>query len=181
MKKVETGFEGLYVVEPRVFEDKRGYFFESYNRANFAKLGLDADFVQDNQSCSEKGVLRGLHFQKPPKAQAKLVSVTLGSVLDVVVDLRTASKTYGKHFKIKLSAENKTMLYIPEGFAHGFLSLEDQTIFAYKCSDVYAPNHEDALFWSDADLAIDWDLDGEPKVSEKDQIAPDFKTFKSPF
>lgn len=180
MKKINTDIEGLVVVEPKVFEDKRGYFFESFNADKFAEIGIDKTFVQDNQSLSQKGVLRGLHFQNPPYAQAKLVRVIKGAVLDIAVDIRKSSPTYGQSFAIELSEENKKMLYIPEGFAHGFLTLEDDTIFTYKCSDNYHPEVEDAILWSDEDLNIDWNVEN-PLVSDKDGKAQAFKTFKSQF
>lgn len=180
MKKINTDIEGLVVVEPKVFEDKRGYFFESFNADKFAEIGIDKTFVQDNQSLSQKGVLRGLHFQNPPYAQAKLVRVIKGAVLDIAVDIRKSSPTYGQSFAIKLSEENKKMLYIPEGFAHGFLTLEDDTIFTYKCSDNYHPEVEDAILWSDEDLNIDWNVEN-PLVSDKDGKAQAFNTFKSQF
>lgn len=180
MKKTNTSIEGLIVIDPNVFEDKRGYFFESYNEDKFKDLGIDKIFVQDNQSLSQKGVLRGLHFQKPPYAQAKLVRVIKGAVLDIAVDIRQSSPTYGQSFAIELSEQNKKMLYIPEGFAHGFLTLEDDTIFTYKCSDNYHPEVEDAILWSDKDLNIDWNVET-PMVSEKDKKAQEFHAFKSPF
>jgi len=180
MKKINTDIEGLIVVEPKVFEDKRGYFFESYNTDKFADLGIDKTFIQDNQSLSQKGVLRGLHFQNPPYAQAKLVRVIKGAVLDIAVDIRKSSPTYGKAYAVELTEQNKKMLYIPEGFAHGFLTLEDDTIFSYKCSDNYHPEVEDAILWSDKDLNIDWNIEN-PLVSEKDSKAQAFHTFKSKF
>ena len=130
----ETSIQDLLIIQPRIFADDRGYFYESYNKKIFLKLGLDLNFVQDNQSLSQKGVLRGLHFQNPPFAQGKLVRVIQGSVLDVVVDIRSNSPTYGQHEKVILSGENKTMFWIPPGFAHGFITLEDNTIFTYKCT-----------------------------------------------
>lgn len=180
MNFIETEIEGLIIVEPRVFKDDRGYFFESFNKNSFQNFGIDEQFVQDNQSLSQKGVLRGLHFQKPPFAQAKLVSVIKGTVLDVAVDLRKSSKTYGKHFSITLSEQNKTMLFIPAGFAHGFACLEDNTIFSYKCSNVYNKDSEDAILWNDVDLNIDWTFKN-PILSEKDLKAQEFKNFNSPF
>ena len=137
MKFINLEIEGLSVIDPNVFEDDRGYFFESYNQSEFEKNGITDLFVQDNQSKSQKGVLRGLHFQNPPYTQAKLVRVIQGSVLDVAVDLRKGSKTYGKHFSLIISAENRKMFYVPGGFAHGFLTLEDDTIFSYKCSNEF--------------------------------------------
>ncbi|MCT4665844.1 MAG: dTDP-4-dehydrorhamnose 3,5-epimerase [Flavobacteriales bacterium] len=171
---------GLKIIEPKVFEDSRGYFFESFSKHKLAEAGIKEEFLQDNQSLSQKGVLRGLHFQKPPFAQSKLVRVIKGSVLDVAVDLRKKSPTYGAHFKIVLSEENKTQLYIPKGFAHGFLTLEPDTIFSYKCGDYYHKESEDALFWNDPILGIDWGIE-DPLVSEKDQIVSSFKDFVSPF
>ena len=180
MQKTNTNIEGLIVVEPRVFEDKRGYFFESYNTDKFSELGITKTFIQDNQSLSQKGVLRGLHFQKPPFAQAKLVRVIKGAVLDIAVDIRSSSPTYGQWYAIELSEQNKKMLYIPEGFAHGFLTLEDDTIFSYKCSENYHPEAEDAILWSDEDLNINWDVES-PIISDKDKKAQAFSAFKSPF
>ena len=180
MKFTKFDIEGLEVIEPDVFEDDRGYFFESYNYEEFNKNGITDVFVQDNQSKSQKNVLRGLHFQKPPYAQAKLVRVVQGSVLDVAVDLRKDSKTYGQYCSVVLSAENKKMFFIPEGFAHGFLTLEDGTIFSYKCSNVYHAESEDSLLWNDTDVSIDWGIDL-PILSEKDIQANSFDQFKSPF
>ena len=150
MDILETKLHGLCILEPRVFEDVRGYFLESYNKETFKKIGIDVDFVQDNQSLSSKGTLRGLHFQKPPYAQAKLVRVITGSILDVAVDIRTDSKTYGEYFSLVLSGKNKRMLYIPEGFAHGFLALEDNTLIQYKCSDLYNKESEGGIVWNDS-------------------------------
>ena len=175
-----TGFEGLFVIQPKVFEDGRGYFFESFNAAILKKNGIDVNFVQDNQSLSSKNVLRGLHFQNQPFAQAKLVSVTKGSVLDVVVDIRKNSTTYGQHFKLILSEKNKSMLFIPIGFAHGFLTLEDNTIFSYKCSNFYNKESEGSILWNDETLNIDWGIK-KPIISDKDKVAPLFKSYNSPF
>lgn len=180
MKFTPTPIEDLFVVEPKVFGDHRGYFFESYSQQAFLQAGIDAGFVQDNESFSGKGVLRGLHFQAPPKAQGKLVRVQQGSVLDVAVDIRKGSPTYGRHFSIVLSGENKKMLWIPPGFAHGFATLEDNTVFLYKCTDVYSPEHEGNILWNDPTLNIDWGVDA-PKLSEKDKIGPSFEEFDSPF
>jgi len=180
MKTSLTGLAGLLIVQPNVFEDSRGYFYESYNKKIFESFGIRDEFVQDNQSLSQKNVLRGLHFQNPPYAQAKLVRVIAGAVLDVVVDIRKKSSTYGKHFACKLSEFNKTMLYIPHGFAHGFLVLEDNTIFFYKCSNVYDKESEDAILWNDTDLAIDWGIKN-PVLSEKDRVAKKFRDFASKF
>ncbi len=180
MKFRSVDIEGVTVIEPNVFEDDRGYFFESYNQIAFEKNGIRDVFVQDNQSKSQKDVLRGLHFQKPPYAQAKLVRVIQGSVLDVAVDLRKGSKTYGEHFSVVLSGENKKMFFVPEGFAHGFLTLEDDTIFSYKCSNVYDSASEDAVLWNDEDLNIDWGIN-DPILSGKDKEAKSFNEFNSPF
>jgi dTDP-4-dehydrorhamnose 3,5-epimerase len=176
----ETNISGLRIIEPRVFEDDRGYFFESYSKQAFLNAGLDLDFVQDNQSLSQKGVLRGLHFQNPPFAQGKLVRVIQGSVLDVAVDIRANSPTYGQHVSVLLSGKNKTIFWIPPGFAHGFVTLEDNTIFSYKCTGLYNKASEGALRWDDPDLNIDWGID-HPLVSEKDQEADFFKGFNSQF
>lgn len=180
MEFVQTEFEGLLIIQPKVFEDNRGYFFESYNSSVFTSNGISTSFLQDNQSKSDKNVLRGLHFQHPPFAQAKLIQVIKGAVLDVVVDLRKNSKTFGKHFKIKLSEENKTMLYIPIGFAHGFLTLCNDTVFSYKCSNVYQKDYEDALLWNDKTLNIDWGIEN-PILSDKDRVAKTFEKINSQF
>ena len=180
MKIIKTEIEGLLIIKPRVFEDERGYFFESWSKQSFAEVGLDLDFVQDNQSLSNKGVLRGLHFQKPPYAQGKLVRVIKGAVLDVTVDIRKGSPTYGQHFSVELSEENKTIVWIPPGFAHGFATLKDNTIFTYKCTEVYNKESEGALLWNDKDLNINWEVN-DPLVSEKDLAAGNFKDFISKF
>lgn len=180
MKFINVDIEGLTVIEPNVFEDDRGYFFESYNQRDFDENGIKDLFVQDNQSKSQKDVLRGLHFQKPPYTQAKLVRVIQGSVLDVAVDLRKNSKTYGKHFSVVLSEENRKMFFVPKGFAHGFLTLEDDTIFSYKCSNVYNTESEDAVLWNDEELNIDWGVKN-PILSEKDNKAKTFNEFNNPF
>ena len=180
MEIIKTSIEGLLVIKPDVFKDERGYFYESYNQARFAKEGLDMTFVQDNESKSSKGVLRGLHFQKPPYAQGKLVRVVKGSVMDVAVDLRKDSPTYGKWESCILSEENKKMFWIPEGFAHGFLTLEDDTIFTYKCTNIYNKESEGSLRWDDADILIEWNIDN-PTLSEKDKVSPLFKDFVTPF
>lgn len=173
MERFETNIKGLLIIEPKVFEDERGSFFESYNKERFKELGINVNFVQDNQSISHKNVLRGLHFQKEPYAQDKLVRVTRGSVLDVAVDLRLNSPTYGKWASVNLSEKNGLMFFIPKGFAHGFLSLEDNTVFQYKCSNIYSKDHEDGLLWNDPNLAIDWGISN-PIVSKKDLLLPDF-------
>jgi len=176
MEIKEIYLKGILIVNPRVFEDNRGYFFESYNFHDFSKYGITDCFVQDNQSMSDKNVLRGLHFQKEPFAQGKLVRVLQGAVLDVVVDIRKDSPTYGKHFKIVLSEINKIMLWIPPGFAHGFLTLENKTVFFYKCSQFYNKESESSILWNDPKLAIDWGIQS-PIVSEKDAMAPSLESF----
>lgn len=180
MKLLPTHIPDLFVIEPRVFGDHRGYFFESYSKSVFEQAGIEAEFVQDNESFSSAGVVRGLHFQAPPKAQGKLVRVQKGRVLDVVVDIRKGSPTYGEHFAIELSGENKKMLWIPPGFAHGFATLEDDTVFLYKCTDTYSPEHEGSILWNDDNLGINWQVKS-PKLSEKDQKGPKFVEFDSPF
>lgn len=176
MKITKTPFEGLIVIEPDVFADERGYFFESFNTKEFEKLGIKADFVQDNQSLSKKGVLRGMHFQKEPFAQGKLIRVVSGAVFDIVVDLRKSSKTYKKSFSIELSGKNKKMLLVPKGFAHGFLSLADNTIFQYKCTNFYNKESEVGLNWADKQIKIDWQLKKynvkKPTISDKDKKLP---------
>ena len=180
MNITKTDIQGLIIIEPQIFKDSRGCFFESWNAKKFKQLGISEDFVQDNQSVSSKGVLRGLHFQNPPYAQAKLVRVIKGSVLDVAVDLRKNSPTYGMHVSVILSEQNNKSFFIPKGFAHGFLSLEDNTVFNYKCSDYYNKESEGSLLWNDEDLKIDWQIDN-PLVSEKDLQADLFKNFKTKF
>jgi dTDP-4-dehydrorhamnose 3,5-epimerase len=175
-----TSIEGLLIIEPQVFTDPRGYFYESYNKEKFVAAGINIEFVQDNQSLSQKGIIRGLHFQAPPFDQGKLVRVIQGAVLDVAVDIRKNSPTYGQNFSIELSAQNRTMFYIPPGFAHGFETLEDNTIFLYKCTDVYNKQSEGGLLWNDADLGIKWQSSN-PLISDKDKILPLFKDFLSPF
>ena len=173
--------EGLLLIKPRIFEDDRGFFYESFNETKYKEiLSAEIQFVQDNISVSKKNVLRGLHFQKPPFAQGKLVTVLRGSVMDVAVDLRKESKTYGQYQLVELSENNKLQFWIPAGFAHGFCSLEDDTIFSYKCSNYYSPQHEETIMWNDPDLAIDWKIIN-PIVSDKDKIGKYFNTFDSPF
>lgn len=157
-KRVETGIKDLIVIEPTVFGDNRGFFMESYSKKDFSEIGMDVEFVQDNHSKSKKGVLRGLHFQTE-HVQGKLVRVTAGSVLDVAVDLRKDSPTFGKHYLVELTADNKKMFYIPPGFAHGFLTLEDNTEFQYKCTDYYAPEFDSGVLWNDSDIGIDWNFE----------------------
>jgi dTDP-4-dehydrorhamnose 3,5-epimerase len=180
MKVTETPFEGLFIIEPSVFEDDRGYFFESWNQKRFQESGLEADFVQDNQSMSSAHVLRGLHFQLPPWEQGKLIRVLQGSVLDVAVDLRKNQPTFGKHFSLVMTEKQKNMLWIPPGFAHGFLTLEDNTVFFYKCTQFYNRESDSGIAWNDPDLGIDWGINN-PVVSEKDQNAMRFRDFNSPF
>ena len=180
MNIIQTPLKDLLVIEPKVFEDDRWHFFESWNKEIFEKQGLKLDFVQDNQSLSSKGVLRGLHFQNPPYAQGKLVRVIQGSVMDVAVDIRKNSPTYGEYFSIKLSDKNKTSVWIPPGFAHGFVTLEDDTIFTYKCTAVYNKESEGSIFWNDKDLNIDWGMQ-KPIISEKDAFSPTFSILKSEF
>ncbi len=180
MKIKKTPIDGLLIFQPDIFVDDRGYFFESWNKINFSEISNKYDFVQDNESCSMKGVLRGLHFQNPPFEQGKLVRVIKGSVLDVAVDIRKKSKTYGKHFSINLNEKNKTIFWIPPGFAHGFLSLENETIFSYKCTNIYNKNSEGSLKWDDKDLNINWGKIN-PLVSDKDSFSVDFKNFNSKF
>jgi dTDP-4-dehydrorhamnose 3,5-epimerase len=180
MKIIDTKIPDLKIIESSVFSDDRGYFFESYSYEKLKNLGIDKVFVQDNESKSQKGVLRGLHFQNPPFAQAKLVRVVKGAVLDVAVDIRKKSPTYGQHVCVELSEQNKRMFYVPEGFAHGFLVLEDDTIFSYKCSQYYHKESEGSLLWNDEILNINWGINT-PILSEKDKIASEFSKFKSQF
>jgi dTDP-4-dehydrorhamnose 3,5-epimerase len=176
----KTFIEGLLVLKPKVFEDPRGYFFESYNQKLLEEAGVKENFVQDNQSLSQKGVLRGMHFQTPPHAQAKLVRVIKGAVLDIVVDIRKNSSTYGKHFSIELTEQNKTMFWIPIGFAHGFLTLQNDTIFHYMCSNYYNKESEGLITWNDVGININWNVEF-PLLSEKDKTGIAFKDFISPF
>lgn len=180
MEVLETKIKDLFIVKPKVFSDSRGYFFESYNKDVFSEHNISEEFIQDNQSLSNKGVLRGLHFQSPPFAQGKLVRVITGSVLDIAVDIRKNSPTYGEHVAIELNEENKTMFYIPPGFAHGFVTLCDNTIFSYKCTQVYNKASEGTVLWNDLDLNIDWKIEN-PLLSDKDIVGTIFKDFKSPF
>ncbi len=180
MEIIETKIKDLLVIKPDVFHDERGYFFESYNKARFAQHGLDMNFVQDNESQSMKGVLRGLHFQKPPFAQGKLVRVVKGAVMDVAVDLRKGSPTYGQWESVVLTGGNKLMFWIPEGFAHGFVCLENHSVLTYKCTNVYNKASEGSLRWDDPDLGVFWDIEN-PILSEKDMTAPMFRDFVTPF
>ena len=176
----ETKLDGCYILQPNIFKDKRGYFIESFNQKTFnSLLGLDVNFVQDNESKSSKGVLRGLHYQLGEYAQAKLVRVVKGAVLDVAVDVREGSKTFGQHVAIELTEENKTQLFVPRGFAHGFIVLEDETIFSYKCDNYYHKASEAGLIYNDDDLNIDWQLPSTDFIlSDKDIILPKLKDAK---
>jgi dTDP-4-dehydrorhamnose 3,5-epimerase len=182
MKFVNTPIEGLVIIEPTVFGDDRGYFLESYKKKEFEKAIGEISFVQDNESKSSKGVLRGLHFQKPPYAQAKLVRCIEGKVLDVAVDIREGSETFGQHVTIELTGENKKQVFIPRGFAHGFLVLSESAIFAYKVDNSYAPTHDVGIRWDDSLLDIQWGVsESEVLVSEKDAKLPFFSEFETPF
>lgn len=181
MKFESTFIEGLAVIAPKKIEDERGYFMESFKKAEFEEFaGRSIDFLQENESCSKAGTIRGLHFQNPPFAQGKLVRVTKGRVLDVAVDIREGSPTYGMHFSIELSAENAKQLWIPEGFAHGFAALEEGTVLSYKCTGVYNKESEGSLLWSDPDLGIEWGVE-DPIVSEKDMASPNLAGFETRF
>lgn len=164
-----NNIEGLIVIDPKIFHDARGYFFESFHTEKYRALGIETEFVQDNISVSNKGVLRGLHFQKPPYAQAKLVQVLAGIVYDVVVDLRSTSATFGAHYGILLSAINKKQLYIPKGFAHGFLVLSDTAVFQYKCDAYYTAEADSGIYYGDKDIAIEWPMSDNLIVSDKDK------------
>ena len=182
MNFIKTAIEGVYIIEPRIFTDDRGYFFESYSKAAFEAAGLHYDFVQDNQSKSVYGTVRGLHFQKGEHAQAKLVRVLEGTVLDVAVDLRRASHTYGQYVAVELSAENNRQLLIPRGFAHGFSVLSEAAVFAYKCDNLYCRESEGGIRFDDPTLAIDWRIDpAKALTSDKDKLHPYFSEFESCF
>lgn len=182
MKIVETFIKGLLIVEPIVFRDERGYFFESYNKTKFKDLGIDIEFIQDNQSFSNKGILRGLHYQNPPFAQTKLVRVLEGEIIDIAVDLRKDSPTYRKSFRILLSAENKKQLYIPQGFAHGFSVISETASVIYKCDQLYNKTFEGGIRFDDPYLKIDWGMNLENAiVSEKDLILPFIENCNSLF
>jgi dTDP-4-dehydrorhamnose 3,5-epimerase len=180
MQLIDTPLLDAKVIIPKIFEDERGYFYESFNAQNFKDQLGDFTFVQDNQSLSQKGVLRGLHFQNPPYEQGKLVRVLAGSVLDVIVDIRKNSPTYGKHFSYVLCATKKHALWVPPGFAHGFLTLEDQTVFFYKVTNYYNKESEGSIVFNDSDLGIDWGVE-DPILSEKDKKASAFASFESQF
>ena len=183
MEVIKTAIEGVFIIEPRVFGDARGYFFESFNAREFAQAtGIDVTFVQDNESMSHYGVLRGLHYQQPPYAQSKLVRVVEGSVLDVAVDISKGSPTYGQYVAVELSAENHHQFYMPKGIAHGFSVLSEKVIFQYKCDEFYAPQSEGAIAWDDPDLNIDWLLPRDKiLLSEKDRHHPCLRDVESPF
>jgi dTDP-4-dehydrorhamnose 3,5-epimerase len=182
MNREETFIKDLVVLTPDVFEDARGCFFEGYNKNKFSTLGIDIDFVQDNQSFSQRGTLRGLHYQNPPFAQTKLVRVLQGEIMDVAVDLRKDSPTYGQHFGIKLTAENKKQLLVPQGFAHGFSVLSETAVVLYKCDQFYNKASEGGIRFDDSFLNIDWGMDlKEAIVSEKDLVLPDFANCNSEF
>ena len=180
MEITKTDIEGLLILQPKIWRDERGYFFESFREDVFKKLNLDLNFVQDNQSLSQKGTIRGLHFQKAPNEQGKLVRVLQGKVLDVALDIRKNSATYGKYFSIELSDDNQTQFFIPPGFAHGFSTLEDNTIFCYKCTNYYDKASEGGVLYNDPALGIDWKVEG-LFVSDKDKELPRLKDFVSPF
>lgn len=182
MNVLTTPIQGLVIIEPRVFADARGYFFESFSQQQFIEQVCNTQFVQDNESRSSFGVLRGLHFQNPPYAQSKLVRVIQGKVLDVAVDIRRGSPTYGQHVAVELSDENKRQFFIPRGFAHGFVVLSDTAIFQYKCDNYYAPQSEGSLAWNDPALGIDWGIDvASIQVSVKDSNQPLLSELQSQF
>jgi dTDP-4-dehydrorhamnose 3,5-epimerase len=182
MKFTETLIKGVFIIEPTIWQDQRGYFYESYNQKLFKEAGIDVDFVQDNQSLSQKGALRGLHAQAPPNAQGKLVRVIQGSVLDVAVDIRKNSPTYGKHITVHLTGDNFKMFWLPAGLLHGFLTLSDNTIFCYKVTNLYDQNAELGVSWNDPELNIDWGLQSDKIIlSEKDKMQSSLKDFISPF
>ena len=183
MKATTTAIDGLYIIEPQLFGDQRGYFFESFNERAFAEAtGIQCRFVQDNESKSRYGVLRGLHFQQPPYAQAKLVRVVKGRVLDVAVDLRRHSATHGQYVAVELTGDNHLQFFIPRGFAHGFAVLSEEAVFQYKCDNYYAPQHEGGIAWNDPTLGIDWLLpSADVTLSEKDKHNVSFADFATPF
>ena len=170
---IDTEIEDVKILEPRIFNDSRGYFFESFSQREFGEKVCRTVFVQDNESCSVAGVVRGLHFQKPPYTQAKLVRVIHGAVLDVAVDIRKGSPTFGKHVAVELTADNHRQLFVPRGFAHGFAVLSDEAVFQYKCDNYYAPQSEGAIAWDDPELGIDWRVPSTDRIlSEKDSHHP---------
>lgn len=173
MNVIKTKIEGVVIIEPRIYNDERGYFFESFSERDFCKNIREVRFCQDNESCSTHGVLRGLHFQKPPFAQSKLVRVVKGEVLDVAVDIRRGSPTFGQYVSVRLSEDNKLQFFIPRGFAHGFSVLSETAVFQYKCDNFYAPQSEGAIAWNDPDIAVDWQLNPDEVIlSEKDRNHP---------
>ncbi len=182
MEIITTPIEGLLIIEPKVFHDARGYFVETYNEQRYREAGIDAQFVQDNQSCSSFGVVRGLHFQRPPYTQAKLVCCTQGRVLDVAVDLRKDSKTFGQWFSVELTEENHRQFFIPRGFAHGFSVLSEKAVFTYKCDNLYHPEADGGLLLSDPALDIDWQVPTQQRIiSDKDTKHPLLKDLDNPF
>lgn len=182
MNVIKTDIEGVVVIEPRVFDDARGYFFESYSKRRFDEAVRPVEFVQDNESMSTRGVIRGLHFQRPPFSQSKLVRCVSGAVLDVVVDIRRGSPTYGRHVAVELTGENRRQLFVPRGFAHGFAVLSDEAVFQYKCDNYYHPESEGGISIADRSLGIDWRIDpAEAILSEKDLRNPMLRDFESPF
>jgi len=182
MKITKTSISGLVIIEPKIFNDSRGYFYEPYNKSKFDKLICETNFVQDNESKSSKGVLRGFHFQKPPYDQAKLVRCIKGEVLDIALDLRKKSNTYGKYEKVILSGENKKQFFVPRGFAHAFLVLSDTALFSYKVDNMYAPDYDSGIIWNDLLLSIDWPFDeSDLIISNKDKKLKSFSNFQSPF
>lgn len=183
MEVIKTPIDGVVIIRPKVFDDARGYFYESYNKREFdEKLGREVNFVQDNQSKSSRGVMRGLHFQRPPYTQAKLVRCVSGRVIDVAVDIRKGSPTYGQHVAVELSEDNKLQFFVPRGFAHGFAVLSEEAVFQYKCDNYYAPQADGGISIDDASLEIDWKIDpADALLSDKDKQHPMLKDFDSPF
>ena len=180
MRVIKSDIEGVVIIEPRLFADERGYFFESFSERDFAEQVCDCHFVQDNEVKSVYGVVRGLHFQRPPHAQSKLVRVTKGHILDIAVDIRPASPTFGKYVAVELSAENHRQVFIPRGFAHGYSVLSDEAVVEYKCDNYYAPESEGGILWCDGELNIDWQVPSDKVIlSEKDKHHPSFTEFKS--
>ncbi len=182
MKVINTEIEGVVIIEPTIFSDNRGYFYESFSQREFEEKVCRTTFVQDNQSYSRRGVLRGLHYQEAPYCQSKLVRVVKGSVLDVAVDIRVGSPTYGRYVAVELTSENHRQLFVPRGFAHGFAVLSEDAIFQYKCDNFYRKESEGALQWNDPDLAIDWQIsEADAVIVDKDICNPSFNDFSSPF
>lgn len=176
---IKTLLDGVLIIEPKVFGDSRGFFMETYNAERYRQMGIDVNFVQDNLSSSSYGVLRGLHYQLPPHTQSKLVQVISGSVLDIAVDVRGDSPTFGKHVSVELSEENKRQFFIPQGFAHGFIVLSEQAVFSYKCDNLYAPDFEAGIRFDDGAIGVDWRIPKDKiRVSAKDAILPSFKDCK---